>query len=140
MLWDFDVFSEMDRLRREMNNLFSGYQQTVGNATFPLMNVYDSKDNLIVTAELPGLAKDQVMITFSDNVLTLSGELKALPNTKGMAIVRRERSEGEFEKTLRIPTKVKQDAISASFANGILTVTLPKADEVKPKTIAIEAK
>ena len=140
MLWDFDVFSEMERLRREMNNLFSGYEQSVGNTTFPLMNVYDSKDNLIVTAELPGLSKDQVKITFADNVLTLSGELTALPNTKGMAIVRRERSEGEFEKTLRVPTKVKQDAISASFANGILTVTMPKAEEVKPKTIAIEAK
>jgi HSP20 family protein len=140
MLWDFEVFSEMDRLRREMNNLFSGYEQSVGNNTFPLMNVYDSKDNLIVTAELPGLSKDQIKITFADNVLTLSGELKALLKSKGMTIVRRERSNGEFEKALRIPTKVKQDAISASFANGILTVTLPKADEVKPKTIAIEAK
>ena len=140
MLWDFDVFSEMDRLRREMNNLFAGYEQSVGNTTFPLMNVYDSKDNLVVTAELPGLSKDQVKITFADNVLTVSGELKALPKSKGMGVVRRERSEGEFEKALRVPTKVKQDAISASFANGILTVTLPKADEVKPKTIAIEAK
>jgi len=140
MLWDFDVFSEMDRLRREMNDLFSGYEPSAGNTTFPLMNVYDSKDNLVVTAELPGLSKDQVKITFADNVLTVSGELKALPKSKGMAVVRRERSEGEFEKALRVPTKVKQDAISASFANGILTITLPKADEVKPKTIAIEAK
>jgi HSP20 family protein len=140
MLWDFDVFSEMERLRREMNNLFSGYEQTAGNATFPLLNVYDSKDNIVVTAELPGLSKDQVKISFADNILTLSGELKALPKSKGMTIVRRERSEGEFEKTLRIPTKVKQDAISASFTNGILTITLPKADDVKPKTIAIEAK
>lgn len=138
-MWDFDVFSEMDRLRREMNNLFSGYQPSVGNATFPLMNVYDSKDNLVVTAELPGLTKDQVKITFADNVFTLSGEVKALPNTKGMGIIRRERSEGAFEKKLRIPTKVKQDSITASFTNGILTVTLPKADEAKPKTIAIEA-
>jgi len=140
MLWDFDVFSEMERLRREMNNLVSGYEQSGGNPTFPLMNVYDSKDDLVVTAELPGLSKDQVKITFADNVLTLSGEIQALPKSKGMVIVRRERSEGAFEKTLRVPTKVKQDAISASFANGILTITLPKAEEVKPKTIAIEAK
>jgi HSP20 family protein len=140
MVWDFDVFSEMERLRREMNGLFSGYEQAAGSVTFPLMNVYDDKDALVVTAELPGLSKDQVRITFADGVLTLSGELKALPGLKGMAVVRRERSEGEFEKTLRIPTKVKQDAISASFDNGILTVTLPKAEEAKPKTIAIEAK
>lgn len=140
MLWDGGIFSEMERLRREMNNLFSGYEQSAGNTSFPLMNVYDSKDDIVVTAELPGLSKEQVKITFADNILTLSGELKALPTSKGMALVRRERSEGEFEKTLRVPTKVRQDAISASFANGILTITLPKADEVKPKTIAIEAK
>jgi HSP20 family protein len=139
MLWDFDVFNEMERLRREMNNLVSGYERD-GNPTFPLINVYDGKNDLVVTAELPGLSKDQVKITFADNVLTLSGEIKALPKSKGMIVVRRERSEGAFEKTLRVPTKVKPDAISATFANGILIITLPKAEEVKPKTIAIEAK
>jgi len=140
MLWNVDLFSEMERLRREMNNPYSGYEQSMGNTTFPHLNAYDSKENIVVTAELPGLSKDQVKITFADSILTLSGNLKALFASKGMIIVRRERSEGEFEKTLRIPTKVKQDAISASFTNGILAITLPKADEVKPKTIAIEAK
>jgi len=140
MLWDLDVFSEMDRLRRDMNNLFSGYGQAAGSATFPLMNVYDSKDNIIVTAELPGITKDQVKITVVDDVLTLAGETKPLVKAKGMAMIRHERSEGEFEKTFRIPIKVKQDAIAASFANGILTITLPKAEEAKPKTIAIEAR
>ena len=140
MLWDLDIFSEMDRLRRDMNNLFTNYGQSAGSSTFPLMNVYDGKDNVLVTAELPGLAKDQVKITFSDGVLTLSGELKPLEAAKGMTVIRSERSEGEFEKTFRIPTKVRQDAINATFSNGILTITLPKAEEAKPKTIAIEAK
>jgi len=140
MLWDLDVFSEMERLRSEMNNLFSGYGQTAAAATFPLMNVYDAKDNVVVTAELPGMTKDQVKITVSDGVLSLVGEIKPLAKAKGMTVIRQERSEGEFEKTFRIPTKVKQDAITASFANGILTITLPKAEEAKPKTISIEAK
>lgn len=140
MLWDVDVFSEMERLRRDMNNLLSGYGQSAGTATFPLMNVYDSKDNIIVTAELPGISKDQVKITVTDGVLTLSGATTPLANTKRMAVIRQERSEGKFEKTFRIPAKVKQDVIAASFANGILTITLPKAEEAKPKTIAIEAK
>jgi len=140
MLWNTDVFSEMERLRRDMNNLFSDYGEAAGTATFPLMNVYDSKDTIIVTAELPGITKDQVNITVADGVLTLSGETKPLAKAKGMAVVRQERSEGEFEKTFRIPAKVKQDAIAASFANGILTITLPKAEEAKPKTIFIEAK
>jgi len=139
MLWDFDVFNEMDRLRREMNNLFSGYGQATGSATFPLMNVYDSKENIIVTAELPGFTREQVKITVADGVLTLAGETKPLAKAKGMAVIRQERSEGKFEKTFRIPTKVKQDAIAASFTNGMLTIMLPKAEEAKPKTIAIEA-
>ena len=140
MLWDMDIFSEMERLRREMNNLFSNYGSTPGSSTYPLMNVYDDKENILVTAELPGLIKEQVNITFSDGTLTLSGKQQPPAKTKGMAVVRKERSEGDFEKTLRVPTKIKQDAIKASFSNGILTVIMPKAEEVKPKTIAIEAK
>jgi HSP20 family protein len=140
MLWDTDIFSEMERLRREMNSLFSNYGSASGASTYPLMNVYDDKDTILVTAELPGLTKEQVNITFSDGVLTVSGRQQPLIKIKGMTVVRKERSEGDFEKTLRVPTKIKQDAIKASFKNGILAVTMPKAEEVKPKTIAIEAK
>jgi len=140
MMWDMDIFSEMDRLRREMNGLFSNYGQTSGSATYPLMNVYDDKDTLVVTAELPGLAKDQVDITFSDGILTVSGKQQPFTKTKNMSVVRKERPEGDFEKTVRLPTKINQDAIKASFNNGILTITMPKSEEVKPKTIAIEAK
>jgi HSP20 family protein len=140
MLWDIDVFSEMERLRREMNSLFSNYGSSSGSSTYPLMNVYDAKDNILVTAELPGLTKEQVNITFSDGILTVSGKQQPLAKTKGMTVVRNERSEGDFEKTLRVPFKIKREAIKASFSNGILTVTMPKAEEIKPKTIAIETK
>jgi len=140
MLWDMDIFSEMEKLRREMNNLFSNYGSTTGSSTYPLMNVYDDKDSVIVSAELPGLTKEQVNITFSDGTLTVSGKQQPLAKAKGMTVVRKERSEGDFEKSLRVPTKIKQEAIKASFSNGILSITLPKAEEVKPKTIAIEAK
>jgi len=130
----------MERLRREMNSLFSNYGSTPASSTYPLMNVYDDKENILVTAELPGITKEQVNITFSDGILAVSGKQQPLAKTKGMAVVRKERSEGDFEKTLRVPTKIKQDSIKASFSNGILTVTMPKAEEVKPKTIAIETK
>jgi HSP20 family protein len=140
MLWDVDIFSEMERLRREMNSLFSNYGQTSGSATYPLMNVYDDKDAIIVSAELPGLVKDQVDITFSDGILTVSGKQQSLAKTKNMIVIRKERSEGDFEKTVRLPTKIKQEAIKASFSNGILTIIMPKSEEVKPKAIAIEAK
>lgn len=140
MLWDVDLFSEIERLRREMNGLFSSYGKNAGAATYPLLNVYDGKDVIVVMAELPGLSKEKVTITFSGGVLTIAGKHKILEKVKNMTAVRKERSEGDFEKTLNIPSKIDQEAINASFKDGILTVTLPKAEEAKPKTISIEAK
>jgi len=140
MLWDVDVWSEMERLQREMNNLFSNYGRSSGSTTYPLTNVYDSRENIMVTAELPGMTKDSVSITYSDGVLTISGKQEPLENIKKMTVVRQERAVGNFEKTLRIPTKIDQEKITASFTNGILIITLPKSEEAKPKTITIEAK
>ena len=141
MLWGVDIFNEMNRLRKEMNGLLSNYGHTNDTSTtFPLLNAYEDKDNVLISAELPGLTKDQVNITFSDGVLTLSGKQETPAKLKEMSVIRKERSEGAFEKTLRIPMKVNQEEISASFSNGILSVTLPKAEEAKPKTISIEAK
>jgi len=141
MMWDMDIFTEMERLRREMNGLFSNFVPSSdgGGTTYPLMNVYDGKDAVVATAELPGLSKSQVSITYADGILTLAGKQEPMAKAKGMTVIRKERSEGEFEKTLRIPTKIRQEAIGASFNNGILTVTMPKAEEAKPKTIAIAA-
>jgi HSP20 family protein len=93
----------------------------------------------IVTAELPGLTKEQVDITFSEGILTVSGRRLPLDKENNMAVIRKERSEGDFEKNVRLPTKIKPEAIKASFSSGILTITMPKAEEVKPKTIVIEA-
>ena len=140
MLWHDDVWSEMERLRREMNGLFSNFERTSGASTFPLVNVYDQKENIMVTAELPGMTKEKANITFSDSVLTIAGDIEPLAEVRKMTVIRQERALGRFEKTIRMPVKVDQNKINASFSNGILTVTLPKAEEAKPKTIAIEAK
>jgi len=140
MIFNVDMWNEMDRLRREMNSLFTGYDRASASTTYPLVNVYDDKDAVIVTAELPGMSKEQVRITYADGALTLSGKLEPLAAAKKMTIVRQERSEGAFEKSLRIPTKIDQEKINASFSNGILTVMLPKAEEAKPKTIQVDVK
>lgn len=139
-MWDVDVGSEMDRLRREMNSLFSDFGRSSGAGTYPLVNVYDNKDTIIVTAELPGMTKDKVHITYVNGALTLAGKLEPQTSTRDLTMVRQERSAGDFEKTVRIPTKIDQEKINASFNFGILTVTLPKSEDAKPKTISIEAK
>jgi len=140
MFWNVDVWREMERLRRDMDGLFSNYGRTAASATYPLINVYDDRDNMVVTAELPGAAKEKVSITFSDGVLAIAGRQEVPASVKNMSAVRRERTEGDFEKTIAIPTKINPNGINASFSNGILTITLPKAEEAKPKTITIEAK
>lgn len=142
MYWNSDVMSEMNRLRREMDSLFSQYgnQPAAAATTYPLVNIGEDDERLVVSAELPGMTKEQVHITFSDGALTISGKREQPEKVSTMSAVRRERSEGAFEKSLRIPTKIDPNGITASFENGILTVTLKKSEEAKPKTITIEAK
>lgn len=139
MRWDVDFWSEMERLRREMGGMYQGYGRPSSN-TYPLVNVYEDKDSIVITAELSGMAKEAVGITFADGVLTLKGKREPLASVKDMEIVRRECSTGEFEKTIQIPTKIDQEKIGATFNNGVLTITLPKSEEVKPKTIQIETR
>ena len=139
MMWNVEVVNEMDRLRREMDSLFSNYGRSRVATTYPLVNVYDGKDAIVVTAELPGMTKDKVSISFTDGLLSIKGRLEPSRVATGMTPIRQERSEGDFDKTLRIPTKVEPDKIGATFVNGILTITMPKAEEAKPKTIAIQA-
>jgi HSP20 family protein len=140
MFWNTDVLHEMNRLRREMNNLFSSYPGSSStNATYPLINVYDNPDTIVVTAELPGMTKEKIAITFADNSLTLSGKLNDCEESRKMTMIRRERSKGDFEKTIRLPSKIVAERIEASFINGILSISLPKAEEAKPKTITVNA-
>lgn len=138
MLRHIDLWREMDRIRKEFDNIFSGYQRVTDSGTYPLLNVYDNRDEVIVTAELPGMTKEKVNITFMDEVLTVSGKLEPLSDTQKMTAVRRERSIGAFEKRVHVPFKVQQDKISASFEDGVLTIRMPKSEEARPKTITIE--
>ncbi|MBD3242220.1 MAG: Hsp20 family protein [Chitinivibrionales bacterium] len=139
MMWGVDPWRELERMRHDLDSLFSGYGRGPVSASFPLVNVYDGAEELTVAAELPGLSKEQVEITFHDGVLSLAGRREPPKGTEKMALVRSERAVGAFEKTVAIPVKIDADRINASFANGILTVRLPKAEEAKPKQIRIEA-
>jgi HSP20 family protein len=140
MLWRTDPWRELERVRRNMDSLFAGSSVPGPGRSFPLINVYEDTDNVLVAAELPGFTKEDINITFSDTSLSIAGTRKPLKGAEGMTAVRRERSLGEFEKSFTVPCKVEQDKISATFTDGILTVTLPKCEETKPKHINIEAK
>ncbi len=128
---------EMERMRQELDDVFQkvGYGRTC--PSFPLVNVYENNDELLVVAEMPGVSKNDIDISAVEGILTISGKRPDGREKEGVAVLRRERCGGDFEKQIRIPTKIQNERIEASFAEGILTIKLPKAEEAKPRQINI---
>jgi HSP20 family protein len=94
----------------------------------------------VVKAAIPGFKADEVQINVTGDILTLRGETKHEEEKKDKAWHIREHRWGSFERSIALPTEVMADKAAADFENGILTITLPKAEEVKPKTISVKAK
>lgn len=104
----------------------------------PRVDVMENKDSYMIKAELPGVDKGNVKIVLQDNVLTIKGEKKEEKEEKDLNLHRVERTFGTFERAFSLPANVKSDKIDASFKDGILTVTLPKVEEAKPKEIEVK--
>jgi HSP20 family protein len=138
-----DVWTEMNRLQHEMNRVFQRLGHGTGlrqvTATYPALNLWQDEGNLYVEAELPGMELDELEIFATGNEqLTIKGKRdtsSAQPGTWH----RRERGYGEFSRTLTLPQGVDPDKIEAEFKHGVLCVTLPKREEVKPRRIAVKA-
>jgi HSP20 family protein len=105
-----------------------------------MMDIEETKNDIIVKAEIPGMKKDDIKIQISGDMLTISGERKHEEETKDKTYHRIERMYGQFQRVLRLPTEVQSGKTKAAYENGLLTITVPKAEEVKPKEIAIEVK
>ena len=135
---------EMMTLREAMDRLFDdAFTRPINMgavSAIPAIDMYQNEDDLIVKAVLPGLNKDDVDITVTEDVLTLRGEFKSNEDDTGANYHLREQRYGVFERSLRLPTDIEVDKAKAEFENGILTITLPKAEAVKPKMISIKAK
>lgn len=137
------TLSSLDRmltLNRAFDEAFAG---TAGNRLWvPAMDLAERTDAYIVHAELPGVRPDQVELSFEQNVLTLRGSKPASfdVSTDGeLRVFAAERVHGSFERSVRLPEFVDADRISASFENGVLTVTIPKAEAAKARKIAVNA-
>jgi HSP20 family protein len=106
----------------------------------PAADIVEDKDGYTVTAELPGLKKEEIKVTVQNNVLTISGEKKKELESKNDTAHKLERSYGAFSRTFELPAVVDGSRISAEFKDGVLKVELPKTEEAKPKEIAISIK
>ncbi len=140
----WNPFREMIDIQHEMNRLFRDFfAEREGEREFarrlwrPPLDIVETNDNFAIHIELPGFEKDEVDISIFDNVLTVKGERKVAPLGEGETYLRQERPFGPFERTLRLNTEVKADEVKAAFNDGVLEVTIPKAEEVKPKKIEI---
>lgn len=135
---------EMMTLREAMDRLFDDAftrpLSLAGNWSVPAVDMYQTDNEVVVKAALPGIKADEVQINITGEVLTLKGEVKQSEETKEKAYHIREQRWGAFERSIVLPTDVVADKAKADFENGILTITLPKAEEVKPKTITIKSK
>lgn len=135
---------EMMTLREAMDRLFDdAFTRPIslsGGSVVPAIDLYQNDDEVFVKAALPGLKADDVQISVTADVLTLRGEFKQETEQKKTTYHIREQRFGSFERTVMLPTDVQSDKAKADFENGVLTVTLPKAETVKPRTISIKAK
>ena len=141
-------FTDLEALQREMNRLFDfslsrpGYDDTslLGGQWAPLVDIYDSKDNLVVKADLPGLSKDDIQVAIQENILTISGEKKQELNVSENEYLRTERFYGSFHRAITLPTEVDRTKVQANFKDGVLELILPKKEEAKPQQIKIDVK
>ena len=132
-----DLRDEIDRLFEaplaeftRTSNLLSGWT--------PAMDIFEDKDSVVVRVELPGMKKEDIEVSLHDGSLSISGERKSEPHAGDAEVYRSERFFGRFQRTVTLPTLVQADKIKAQYTDGILTVTLPKAEEVKPKHIDVQ--
>ncbi len=141
-LWE--PVREMMTLREAMDRLFDDAFtrpiSTSGVSGSPAIDMYQTNDAVIVKASLPGMKADDVQISVTGDMLTLRGETKQEQEQKDVTYHIREQRVGMFERTMLLPTMVQTEKGKADFENGILTITLPKAESAKPKTISIKAK
>ncbi len=138
-----DPFRELEQLQRRMNRLF---QNTFGRewtpwqtGVYPLVNISEDKDHLYVRAELPGVKPEDLDITIKDNSLVLRGERKIAEEAKNVNYHRRERESGFFRRVVRLPSPVDPGRVEAVCKDGILTVTLAKPEEIKPRQIQVKS-
>ena len=134
---DVDPFRDMRRLQREVNRLFSGYSPQ--NEAYPAMNIWSNNDEIIITAEVPGIDPAELELTVNGNQFSLKGERKAETTTDDKVCHRCERGTGAFVRSLTLPFDVENAKVNAKYKNGILSVTLPRAEASKPKQIAVNA-
>lgn len=135
MVTELSPFSGFDRdFERLLDGFFTPLVYSQRRGTYPPMNLSEDEHNIYASLEVPGLQAEDIEITLTDSTLAIKGERKAGEGR----FYHRERPHGLFQRVITINVPVKRDEVKATFTDGVLEVLLPKAEEVKPRKIAIE--
>ena len=138
----FDVDREFNRIFNSLGTRFGvikkdGDQEYENAVWMPLSDIYEDKDTYKIKADLPGIKRNDVKISYSNGELSISGERVQETETKDAKCHRVERTFGKYYRSFTLPNEIKEDKIKAEFKDGQLTITIPKADEIKSKEIGI---
>ena len=137
-------FSQLADIQTEMNRLFDGVfgppatGSTGERIWAPLCDMAETKDDVVLSFELPGVNEKDVSVSITGDILSVKGERRYVQESAEHAYHRLERTYGRFERSVQLPVPVQADRVKATYRDGVLTVTLPKAEEVKPKEIKID--
>ncbi|MHB1685917.1 MAG: Hsp20/alpha crystallin family protein [Ignavibacteriaceae bacterium] len=143
---------ELLNVEKEFNRLFKSFGNRFGflpdsredeyeNAVWmPLTDISEDKDNFVIKLDLPGINKSDVKISFTGGQINISGERKQEKETKDSKFHRVERTFGKYYRSFTLPQQIQEDKIEAEFKDGQLTITIPKAEEAKPKEIEVKIK
>jgi len=136
----WEPFEGLNRIHSRINDLLDdgfGRPGAISGKWYPAVDILESNDAYVIRAELPGMKKEDFNLEVKDGTLTLTGERKSEKLTDGIRYRHAERIEGKFVRTFSLPETVKQDAIKATYRDGILEIHVPKAEEVKPRQIEV---
>lgn len=131
-----DWMDEMGSLLGEMQNMFS--YPHVQKREHPPVNIWIGNDEIVLTSELPGVKPEEISISVKDDTLVLNGKLPE--GEEGVKYYRQERKKGPYRRVFRLPFKVQEDKIEASYEKGILEIKMPRAEKDKPRQIAVQIK
>jgi len=143
VIWDRDAsirrdpLNELERLSRRMNRLFGPARMAGMLDSFPPVNVWSGSEKAVVTAEVPGIKKEDLDISVENDVLTLKGHRAPAEVKEDESYRRHERGHGSFRRTIALPFSVDPDAINAEYKDGILRLELPRHEASKPKKITV---
>lgn len=137
-------FEEFSSLRSEIGRLFEGPLSDFARSSHllsnsaPALDIHEDKDNFVVRVELPGMKKEDIDVSLREGSLSISGERKNEETLENAEVYRSERFFGRFQRTVKLPSPVVAEKIQGQYKDGVLTVTLPKAEEAKPKQIDVQ--